>query len=95
MPEDYEEDMAVISQPLDWAGVNYYTRSVIAPDPEEPHTGFKCLRGDLPKTDMGWEIEPEGLSFFCLVWPLIMRPDYQFISLKTAWPMQIQSSQAR
>lgn len=64
MPEGYEDDMAVISTPLDWAGVNYYTRSVIAPDKSEPHLGFKCVRGDLPKTDMGWEVEPEGLSFF-------------------------------
>jgi len=64
MPEGYEDDMAVIASPLDWAGVNYYTRSVIAPDKSEPHLGFKCLRGDLPKTDMGWEVEPEGLSFF-------------------------------
>ena len=64
MPDNYEDDMAVISQPLDWAGVNYYTRSLIAPDPDEPHTGFKCIRGDLPKTDMGWEIDPEGLAFF-------------------------------
>ena len=64
MPDDYEDDMPVISQPLDWAGVNYYTRSLIAPDPDEPLTGFKCIRGDLPKTDMGWEIDPEGLAFF-------------------------------
>lgn len=64
IPDDYEDDMPVISQPLDWAGVNYYTRSLIAPDPDEPHTGFKCIRGDLPKTDMGWEIDPEGLAFF-------------------------------
>ena len=64
MPEGYEEDMAVIASPLDWVGVNYYTRSVIAPDPAEPVLGFQCIRGDLPKTDMGWEIEPKGLSFF-------------------------------
>ena len=64
MPEGYEEDMAVIASPLDWVGVNYYTRSVIAPDPLEPVLGFQCIRGDLPKTDMGWEIEPKGLSFF-------------------------------
>ena len=64
MPENYQDDMSIISSPLDWAGVNYYTRSVIAPDDKEPHFGFKCLRGDLPKTDMDWEIIPEGLSFF-------------------------------
>lgn len=64
LPRDYQHDMATISQPLDWAGVNYYTRSVIAPDEGEPHIGFKCIRGDLPKTDMCWEIAPEGLRFF-------------------------------
>ncbi len=64
MPEGWQDDMAIIASPLDWTGVNYYTRSVIAPDSSEPHLGFKCLRGDLPKTDMGWEIEPEGLGFF-------------------------------
>lgn len=64
MPEGWQDDMKLIASPLDWAGVNYYTRSVIAPDSTEPHLGFKCVRGDLPKTDMGWEIEPEGLGFF-------------------------------
>lgn len=64
LPSHYEDDLNIISQPLDWAGVNYYTRSVIAPESTEPYFGFKCIRGDLPKTDMGWEIVPEGLSFF-------------------------------
>ena len=64
MPRGFEEDLKLIQQPLDWAGVNYYTRSVVSPDPTEPHFGFSCGRGDLPKTDMGWEIEPEGLRFF-------------------------------
>ena len=26
--------------------------------------GFKETRGDLPQTDMGWEVYPEGLAFF-------------------------------
>ena len=30
----------------------------------EPHIGFRCIRGDLPKTDMGWEGDPAGLGFF-------------------------------
>jgi beta-glucosidase len=64
MPEGYEDDLAVIAAPLDWAGSNYYTRSVIRPDAEEPHIGFRCIRGDLPKTDMGWEVDPGGLGFF-------------------------------
>ena len=64
MPAGFEDDLPLIAQPLDWVGVNYYTRSVIAPKPDEPHLGFECIRGDLPKTDMGWEIAPEGLAFF-------------------------------
>lgn len=64
LPKEYENDMEIISQPLDWVGVNYYTRSVITQDKQEKHFGFKCIKGDLPKTDMGWEIDPEGLSFF-------------------------------
>ena len=64
MPDNYINDMATIMQPLDWVGTNYYTRSLIQPDKSEPHIGFKCVRGNLPKTDMGWEIAPEGLTHF-------------------------------
>ena len=64
MPDGHEEDLALISAPLDWVGSNYYTRSVILPDSGKPHIGFRCVRGDLPKTDMGWEVDPAGLGFF-------------------------------
>ena len=64
MPDNYINDMAIIMEPLDWVGTNYYTRSLIQPDKSEPNIGFKCVRGNLPKTDMGWEIAPEGLTHF-------------------------------
>ena len=64
MPDNYIHDMAIIKEPLDWVGTNYYTRSLIQPDKSEPNIGFKCVRGNLPKTDMGWEIAPEGLTHF-------------------------------
>lgn len=64
MPEIYKDDLPLICQPLDWVGTNYYTRSLIAPDPSVPHIGFACIRGDLPKTNTQWEIVPEGLGFF-------------------------------
>ncbi len=63
MPENYEEELKFINQPIDWVGVNYYTRSIIKPDPLEPNIGFKCLNGNLKTTDMNWEIYPEGLYF--------------------------------
>lgn len=64
MPADYADDLALISAPLDWVGVNYYTRAIIAPDENEPIIGFSCERGELIKTDMGWEVYSEGIAFF-------------------------------
>lgn len=61
MPSGWEKDMTLISQPMDWLGINYYTRSRVAHDATSlwPHT--KMEPAVLPVTDMGWEIYPEGL----------------------------------
>lgn len=58
MPRVEPGDMALIAQPIDFLGVNYYTRTV-----------FKAKNGwfsDVPPTappltTMGWEIYPQGL----------------------------------
>lgn len=51
------QDMAAIAQPLDYLGINYYSRSVAsAGAPWDP-----AAQG-LPLTDMGWEIYPQGLT---------------------------------
>ena len=63
MPHGWQDDMALISQPLDWFGINYYTRKIIAPDPG-PWPSNTEVEGPLPKTDMGWEIYPKGLGHF-------------------------------
>mgnify|MGYP001045466242 CR=1 FL=1 len=62
MPADWERDMDEIAAPLDWLGVNYYTRHIHADAPDAPWPGFADVAGPLPKTSMGWEIYPEGLS---------------------------------
>ena len=62
LPENFEQDLPLISEPIDWVGINYYTRSIIKADKNEKFLGFSSLSGDLPKTDMGWEIYPEGLE---------------------------------
>jgi beta-glucosidase len=62
MPENFESDMKLISSPIDWLGVNYYTRGVIKAAPNEPWPHFEGEEGVLPKTQMGWEIYPEGLE---------------------------------
>ncbi|MCF1709843.1 GH1 family beta-glucosidase [Tabrizicola sp. J26] len=64
MPVGWEEDMVRISQPLDWLGVNYYTRHIHAFAPDTPWPSTRDVVGPLPKTQMGWEIYPEGLYGF-------------------------------
>ena len=63
LPDRWWDDMEVIGTPLDWCGLNYYTRKVIAPD-DGPWPGHHEVEGPLPKTEMGWEIYPEGLYRF-------------------------------
>ena len=64
MPDGWQDDMALINQPLDWLGVNYYTRGLYLPDPTIPWPSLKPVSGPLPKTQMGWEIFPDGLHHF-------------------------------
>lgn len=61
MPNGWERDMGLIASPMDWLGINYYTRGLYEHDPDAlwPHSRQVAAR--LPTTDMGWEIYPEGL----------------------------------
>lgn len=63
LPEGWQNDFATIGAPLDWFGLNYYTRKLIAPAPG-PWPAHHEVAGPLPKTDVGWEIYPEGLHHF-------------------------------
>lgn len=56
----FENDMDIISKKIDFFGINYYTRQLVKYAPEEPFM-FKTIEGELEKTEMGWEIYPEGL----------------------------------
>ncbi|MGQ4275734.1 GH1 family beta-glucosidase [Pseudidiomarina sp. E22-M8] len=52
-------DMAIISQPLDFLGVNYYTRTVF----RAKNDWFSDVPPTAPPlTSMGWEIYPQGLT---------------------------------
>lgn len=64
MPEGWQDDMATICQPLDWLGLNYYTCKRIAHDPNSAWPHLSEHVGALPKTQMGWEICPDGLAHF-------------------------------
>jgi len=62
LPKDFERDMATVSAPLDWFGVNYYSRSLWAHDAQAGIFPIKKVDGPLEKTEMGWEIYPQGLD---------------------------------
>lgn len=70
LPEGWQDDFDTIAAPLDWLGVNYYTCKRIAAVPG-PWPNYVETPGTLPKTQMDWEIYPEGLHHF-----LIMANDY-------------------
>ncbi|MEJ2740909.1 MAG: GH1 family beta-glucosidase [Gammaproteobacteria bacterium] len=58
MPKIEATDMDIISQKLDWWGLNYYTPSRVADDPEAPYPS--CKPGQFVNaeiTDIGWEID--------------------------------------
>ncbi|WP_149739359.1 GH1 family beta-glucosidase [Rhizobium sp. RU20A] len=65
MPEIAAGDMAAISQPLDWWGLNYYTPMRVADDPT-PGADFPATVAAPPvhpeKTDIGWEIHAPAMA---------------------------------
>ncbi|MBE9638056.1 GH1 family beta-glucosidase [Salipiger mangrovisoli] len=65
MPTNWQDDFGLITQKLDWCGLNYYTRKVIAPN-TGPWPSLHEVEGPLPKTFMDWEIYPQGLSQFLI-----------------------------
>ncbi|MCB1333305.1 MAG: beta-glucosidase [Roseivivax sp.] len=63
MPDRWQDDFDVIGTPVDWCGLNYYTRKLIAPA-NTPWPALQEMEGPLPKTLMDWEIYPDGLYNF-------------------------------
>jgi len=55
-----EEDLKKISLPIDFLGVNYYTRTILKYNPLSPMM-VEQVQGTGKVTDMGWEVYPEGL----------------------------------
>ena len=56
-PEVQPGDLAAIRQPVDFVGVNYYTRSVVSAQGE-----WDAKAAGRDTTAMGWEIYPQGLT---------------------------------
>ncbi|MDH6499412.1 beta-glucosidase [Streptomyces sp. SAI-149] len=73
MPGDVAADLKVISEPLDFYGVNYYAPTRVgAPKGEDIEFGGLTIPAelpfsvqeieDVPVTDFGWPVVPEGLT---------------------------------
>ncbi|HEX8219115.1 MAG TPA: GH1 family beta-glucosidase [Chloroflexia bacterium] len=66
-PQIQEGDMATARQPLDFLGVNYYTRSVVRHRDssqwfKDGKLPFETIKPDGREyTEMGWEVYPDGL----------------------------------
>jgi beta-glucosidase len=56
-PDVQAGDMEIIATPIDFLGINYYTRSVVTAD-----EAAQPRKQELPVTDMGWEVYPDGLK---------------------------------
>ena len=70
LPEVHEYDLDVIAAPLDFLGVNYYFRYLVAADGggglRQRELGFRVVdapgEGHGERTAMGWEVYPKGLT---------------------------------
>lgn len=61
-PHIKEGDMERISRPIDFLGVQYYSRMLHKANPWNLFTGFAQVEPQgVPTTAMGWEIYPDGL----------------------------------
>ena len=60
LPEISDGDLETIAAPIDFLGVNNYTSPLVAAD-ENGGRSRIVRRNDVDRTDMGWEVVPEGL----------------------------------
>jgi len=60
MPEIRDDDLESIAAPIDFLGVNNYTSPLVAAD-EDGGRSRIVRRLDADRTDMGWEVVPDGL----------------------------------
>lgn len=58
-----DSDFDSIRQPLDFLGINYYSRQVVRHDPDDwPLAAARVPQPRHTHTEMGWEVYPQGLT---------------------------------
>ncbi len=61
-PVIYPGDMELIANnPIDFIGINYYTRSVVKKGKKDSFDSVEHVRPEGKYTEMGWEVYPQGL----------------------------------
>jgi beta-glucosidase len=60
-PPIEDGDLETIAQPIDFLGVNNYTSPLVAADLDDGNRSRFIRRENVDRTDMGWEVVPEGL----------------------------------
>jgi beta-glucosidase len=59
---DFDQEAPGLAVPIDWLGVNYYTRSVVRHDPAAWAAAAPVPQEGALHTELGWEVYPEGLE---------------------------------
>lgn len=65
-PPVHDDDMALIAEPIDFIGLNFYRRNVVSATPVDPVTRAENLKPEGIYTDMNWEVWPQGLETILL-----------------------------
>ena len=55
------DDLEAAAEPIDFLGVNYYSRAVVSDDPTDGPISVRHASPTLPTTGMGWEVAPDAL----------------------------------
>lgn len=65
LPDGWQNDFDTITAPVDWCGINYYTRALLT-ETDGPWPQYEQVPGPLPKNSIGWETYPQGLHDFLM-----------------------------
>jgi len=64
LPEIIEGDLEIISTPIDFLGINNYSRDLVKFDSDAPLNVCRIHPESSEYTSMRWEVYPEGLHDF-------------------------------
>jgi beta-glucosidase len=70
LPRIADGDLRTISAPLDFLGVNYYSRNIVRAGPDDGKPVLVEMDGE--RTGMGWEVYPDALH------ELLVRLDHEY-----------------